>query len=116
MHKLKSLPFTPRLIDDKVLVELKEPPDTTKGGIVIPDNAKDRRAQIAFVHAAGPGRWLVHENGGAVRAPMQVKRGDVVLCGTYAGTAFNVPELDRKDHFRILPEDQILTILDDYEA
>lgn len=116
MPKLKELPFTPRLIDDKVLVQLKEPPKITKGGIVLPDSAKDRRAQIAYVHAAGPGRWLIHENGNAVRAPMTVKRGDVVLCGTYAGTAFNVPELDREDEFRILPEDQILTVLENYEG
>jgi co-chaperonin GroES (HSP10) len=109
--KIKARPT-----ENRVFLALRNPPNRTKGGLILPDAMKDRRAQIADVLEVGPGRWVVHENGQAVRVPMDIKPGDVVICGTYAGAAFDAPELPDKVDFRIVPDDQILMVLEDYKG
>jgi len=86
---------------DRVIVAPMEK-ETMKGGIIIPDTAKEKPQQGKIV-AAGPGN--VADNGDRV-AP-EVKVGDVVLYGKYAGTEVNV---EGKDYL-ILRESDVLAIL-----
>lgn len=64
---------------DRVLVEPKEAETMTAGGLYIPDTAKEKPQQ-GVVIAAGPGK---------ADEPMEVKTGDVVIYGKYAGTEFS---------------------------
>lgn len=86
---------------DRVIVEPMES-ETMKGGIIIPDTAKEKPQQGKIV-AVGPGR--VDDNGQRV-AP-EVKKGDVVLYGKYAGTEVSVEGHD----YLILREGDVLAIL-----
>ena len=93
--------ITMKPLADRVVVEPMEG-ETMKGGIIIPDTAKEKPQQGKVV-AAGPGR--VGDSGERI-AP-EVKKGDVVLYGKYAGTEVTV---DGKDYL-ILRESDILAIL-----
>jgi chaperonin GroES len=86
---------------DRVLVQPMEG-ETIKGGIIIPDTAKEKPQQGKII-AVGPGR--VDDNGQRV-AP-EVKKGDTVLYGKYAGTEVTVGGTD----YLILREGDILAIL-----
>jgi len=86
---------------DRVIVEPMEG-ETMKGGIIIPDTAKEKPQQGKVV-AVGPGR--ADDNGERV-AP-EVKKNDVVLYGKYAGTEVSVEGHD----YLILREGDILAIL-----
>ena len=86
---------------DRVIVAPMEK-ETMQGGIIIPDTAKEKPQQGKIV-AAGPGS--VSDNGERV-AP-EVKKGDIVLYGKYAGTEVNV---DGNDYL-ILRESDVLAIL-----
>ena len=86
---------------DRVIVAPMEK-ETMKGGIIIPDTAKEKPQQGKIV-AVGPG--TVSDTGARV-AP-EVKKGDIVLYGKYAGTEVNV---DNKDYL-ILRESDVLAIL-----
>jgi len=70
---------------DRVLVRPQEREERTKGGIVLPDTAKEK-PQMGKVLAVGPGRLL--ENG--QRVAMDVKEGDTILFSKYAGTELKV--------------------------
>jgi chaperonin GroES len=87
---------------DRLLVKRIEPEETTKGGIVIPDNAKEKQ-QEAEVMAVGSGR--LDESG--KRIPMEVKKGDRILIGKYSGTDVKI---DDEDHI-ILREEDVLAAL-----
>ncbi len=76
-------------MDDRVLVEPLEAEETTPGGIVLPDNAKEKPMRGKVV-ATGPGALL--ENG--KRAEMVVKKGDQVIYGKYSGTEIKVKGTD----------------------
>jgi chaperonin GroES len=76
----KPVPHTP--IGDRILVRPIPVSDKTEGGIIIPENAKEK-PQRGIVVAVGPGRLL---NDGT-RALMQVKVGDVIAFAKYAGSA-----------------------------
>ena len=86
---------------DRVIVQPMEA-ETMKGNIIIPDTAKEKPQQGKIV-AVGPGR--TDDNGNRV-AP-EVKKGDVVLYGKYAGTEVTVGG----DDFLILREGDVLAIL-----
>ncbi len=86
---------------DRVIVEPLEA-ETMKGGIIIPDTAKEKPQQAKVV-AVGPGRTA--EDGSRI-AP-EVKKGDVVLYGKYSGTEVSVDNGD----YLILREGDILAIL-----
>ena len=96
MIKLKPL-------GDRLIVEAIEQEDTTAGGILIPETAKER-PQEGKVLAAGPGRR--DEDGD--RIPMDVQVGDRVLYAKYAGTEIKLE--DKK--VLILKESDILAILE----
>ncbi|MFH5803925.1 co-chaperone GroES [Alienimonas sp. DA493] len=86
-------------LDDRVVIEPVEAEETTAGGIVLPDAAKEK-SQRGKVLAVGPGRLL--DSG--ERSPVGVEVGDEVLFGKYGGTEI---EVDGKD-VKILREADIL--------
>ena len=89
-------------LGDRVLVHPLEEKEVKKGGIIIPDSAKEKPQEGKIV-AVGPGK---HEDGKLV--PMNVKKGDRVLYSKYGGTEIKI---DGKDHL-IMREDDILGVLD----
>ena len=91
-----------RPLNDRVLVLRIEEEQKTSGGIIIPDTAKEK-PQEGKVIAAGPGKF--DDNG--KRMPLDVKEGDRVLFGKYAGNDINI---DGVEHL-IMREDDILAIL-----
>ena len=86
-------------LDDRVVIEPLEAEETTAGGIVLPDAAKEK-SQRGKVLAVGPGKLL--DSG--ERSPVGVAVGDEVLFGKYGGTEI---EVDGKD-VKILREADIL--------
>lgn len=92
--------FTP--LHDRILVRRVEEEGTTRGGIIIPDSAKDK-PQEGEVVSAGKGK--ISEEG-KVR-PLDVKEGDRILFGKYSGTEI---KLDGED-FIIMREEEVLGIL-----
>ena len=89
-------------LGDRILVKRVEPQETKKGGIIIPDSAKEKPMEGKVI-AVGQGK--TDENG--KRIPMEVKAGDRVLIGKYAGTEF---KMDDDEHV-IVREDEVLGIL-----
>lgn len=89
-------------LGDRVLVKRLEAEEKTKGGIVLPDTAKEK-PQKGEVVSVGKGRIL---ESGKVE-PLEVKKGDKVLFGKYAGN-----EITYKDEeYLILKEEDILAII-----
>ena len=93
-----------RPLSDRVLVKPTEEGEQVKGGIIIPDTAKEK-PQEGMVIAVGPGK--VSESGQVIA--MNVKEGDKVLYGKYGGTEVR---LDDTDHL-IMGESDILAIIED---
>lgn len=91
-----------RPLHDRVLVKRVEQEEQVRGGIIIPDTAKEK-PQEAEVVAVGPGK--VMEDGS--RGAMDVKAGDRVLVGKYSGSEI---KLDGQDYV-ILREDEILAVV-----
>ena len=89
-------------LGDRVLIKRVEPEETVKGGIIIPDTAKEKPMEGKVV-AVGEGKT----DDSGKRIKMQVKAGDRVLIGKYAGTEF---KLEEEDHV-IVREDEILGVL-----
>ena len=92
-----------RPLHDRILVKRVKEEETTKGGIIIPDTAKEKPIEAKVV-AVGTGRIL---DSGEVR-PLAVKKGYLVLFGKYGGTEVKI---DGEDHL-ILREDDILGIIE----
>ncbi len=88
-------------LNDYVLVLHVKVEEKTSGGIIIPDTAKEK-PQEGKVVAVGPGR----KNRDGVRIAMEVKTGDTVIFGKYAGTEIKI---DGVDHV-IMKEDEIFCI------
>lgn len=87
---------------DRILVKRLEPSEQKRGGIIIPDTAKEK-PQEGEVVAVGAGK--LDDTG--KRVPLEVKAGDRVLFGKYAGTEINI---DDTEHL-ILREEEVLGIL-----
>ncbi|NIL97452.1 MAG: co-chaperone GroES [Planctomycetales bacterium] len=90
-------------LGDRVVVERAESEDTTAGGIVLPDSAKDKPAR-GVVISVGPGRLL--DDGS--RSEMQVKVGEQVLFSSYAGESFTVGD----EELLLMREDDILAVIE----
>ena len=88
---------------DRVLVKRIEEQEVRRGGIIIPDTAKEKPQQAEII-AAGKGK--VTDEGKTI--PLQVKKGDKVLIGKYSGTEVMV---DGIEHV-ILREEEILAIVE----
>ena len=89
-------------LQDRILIKRVEEEAKTKGGIIIPDTAKEK-PQEGLVVAVGPGK--VTDNG--TRVPCEVKAGDRILFGKYSGTEIKVEGVEHL----ILREDDILAVL-----
>ena len=94
---------TIRPLNDRILVQRIEAEEKTAGGILIPDNAKEKPAE-GRVMAIGSGKLL---ESGARRSP-EVKVGDRVLFGKWSGSEI---KLEGNDHL-LLKEEEILAILE----
>ncbi len=92
-----------RPLGDKVLVERVEAEAKTAGGIVLPDTAKEK-PQRGKVVSVGEGKML--ENG--TRREVQVKKGDLVLFTSYAGTEIKI---DGKEYL-IMDESDIMAVIE----
>jgi chaperonin GroES len=90
-------------IRDRIIIRLLEAETATKSGIIIPDAAVEKPSQGNVV-AAGPGR--ITEDGTLI--PTEVKTGDRVLFGKYAGTPIKVDG----EEYHILKEEDVLAIVE----
>jgi len=91
-----------RPLGEKVLIRRLEAEETTRGGIVLPDSAKEK-PQKGKVLAVGDGKLL--DDG--TRAKFQVKAGDTVLFTSYAGTEIRVDG----EELMLMDESEVLAIL-----
>jgi chaperonin GroES len=91
-----------RPLHDRVLLKRIAEKEVVKGGIIIPDTAKEKPMEGEVI-AVGPGKLM--EDG--KRAPMDVKAGDRVLFGKYAGTEIKIDD----DEMVIMREEEILAVL-----
>jgi chaperonin GroES len=92
-----------RPLHDRVIVQRIKEEETTKGGIIIPDTAKEKPSEGKVI-AVGNGKLL--ENGSL--KPLEVKKGDKVLFGKYAGTEIKI---DGEEHL-IMREDDIIAVVE----
>jgi chaperonin GroES len=88
-------------LGDRILVKRIEEEELRKGGIIIPDTAKEKPIEGEVI-AAGPGRML--DNG--QRQPMEVKTGNKILFGKYSGTEIKIDG----EEYLIMREDDVLGI------
>jgi chaperonin GroES len=92
-----------RPLQDRIIVKRVEEENKTKGGIIIPDTAREKPAEGRII-AVGNGK--VAEDGS--RIPLEVKEGDRVLFGKYSGTEVKV----EGEEYLIMREDDILGIIE----
>jgi chaperonin GroES len=92
-----------RPLHDRVVVRRKEPKEQLRGGIIIPDSAKEK-PQEAEVIAVGEGKY----NDEGKRVKLDVKKGDTVLIGKYSGTDIKIDD----EEYTILREDEVLAIVE----
>ena len=92
-----------RPLHDRILVERIEEEAKTKGGLIIPDTAREKPVEGKVI-AMGAGK--VHEDG--TLRPLDVHQGDRVLFGKYSGTEF---QFAGDDHL-IIREDDVLAVLE----
>jgi chaperonin GroES len=88
-------------LNDRVLVKRIEETQVTKGGIVIPDTAKEKPIEGRVI-AVGPGKM----SDAGKRMPLQVKEGDRILFGKYSGAEIKV----ESEEYLMMREDDILAI------
>jgi chaperonin GroES len=91
-----------RPLQDRIILKRIEETETIKGGIIIPDTAKEKPMEGEVI-SVGPGKIM--EDG--KRSPMDVKAGDRVLFGKYTGTEIKIDD----EEYLIMREDDILAIL-----
>ncbi|TWT40963.1 10 kDa chaperonin [Phycisphaerae bacterium RAS1] len=100
----KSMSIKVRPLDDRVVIQPAEAEERTRGGIVLPDSAREK-PQLGKVIAAGPGK-LIEKSG--QRGEMSLKVGDTVFYGKYSGTEI---EIDGETYV-IIRESDVLAIQD----
>ena len=91
-----------RPLQDRVIIKPLEEEETREGGIIIPDTAKEK-PQKGEIMAVGSGK--VMDDG--KKQPLEVKKGDKVIYGKYAGTEVKIEEKE----YLLMREDDILGIL-----
>lgn len=91
-----------RPLHDRVLVKRSEQQEQVRGGIIIPDTAKEK-PQEAEVMAVGPGK--INDEG--KRTPLEVQVGDRILMGKYSGSEIKIDDVD----YVIVREDEILAVI-----
>ncbi|MBC2694025.1 MAG: co-chaperone GroES [Desulfobacteraceae bacterium] len=92
-----------RPLQDRILVKRVEEESTTKGGIIIPDTAKEKPAE-GEVTSVGIGK--IGEDG--KRIPLEIKKGDKILFSKYGGTEVKI----EGEEYLIMREDDVLGIIE----
>ena len=92
-----------RPLQDRILVQRVKEEEKTKGGIIIPDTAKEKPAEGKVVSA---GKGKLDENG--KRIAVEVKKGDRILFGKYSGTEVKI----EGQEYLIMREEDVLGIID----
>jgi chaperonin GroES len=95
--------MTVRPLHDRILIKRIDEKETVRGGIIIPDTAKEK-SQEAEVIAVGKGKKT--EDGKVI--PLDVKAGDRILFGKYSGTEIKVDDHD----YVIIREDEVLGVVE----
>ena len=95
--------MTVRPLHDRILIKRIEEKETIKGGIIIPDSAKEK-PQEGQVIAVGNGKKT--EEGKVI--PLDVKAGDRILFGKYSGTEIKIDDVE----YLILREEEVLGVLE----
>ena len=90
-------------LHDRIIVKRLEEEEKTKGGIIIPDTAKEKPIEGKVI-AVGDGK--IKEDG--TKIPMDVKKGDRILFAKYAGTEIKI---DGEEHL-MMKEDDVLAIIE----
>lgn len=101
LHKEENMNIRP--LHDRLIVKRFEEEERTRGGIIIPDNAKEKPQQGEVI-AVGAGKVL--EDG--KKAPLEVKKGDRVLFGKYSGTEIKIDGTE----YLMMREEDILGIVE----
>jgi chaperonin GroES len=91
-----------RPLHDRVILKRIEEKESVKGGIIIPDTAKEKPMEGEVI-SVGPGKMM--EDG--KRSPMDLKAGDRVLIGKYAGSEIKIED----EEYVIMREEEILAVL-----
>ncbi len=89
-------------LGDRVLVKPAEAKETKKGGIIIPDTAKEKPMEGEVV-AVGPGK--ISDSG--TRMEMDIKKGDKVLYGKYSGTEVKIDDVE----YLIMSSDDVMAVI-----
>lgn len=92
-----------RPLHDRIVVRRLDAEETSAGGIVLPDTAKEKPIQGEVI-AIGEGK--IHEDGS--RRPVDLKVGDRVLFGKYSGTEVKLEE----DEFLVMREDDVMAVVE----
>ena len=92
-----------RPLQDRILVKRVKEAETTKGGIIIPDSAKEKPAEGKVV-AIGAGK--VGDDGKKI--PLEIKKGDRILFSKYGGTEVSIED----DEHLIMREDDVLGVIE----
>ena len=92
-----------RPLHDRIVAKRRESEEEVRGGIIIPDTAKEK-PQEAEVVAVGPGK----RDDAGNRAPLDVKEGDRILIGKYSGSELKLGDED----LVILREDEVLAVIE----
>jgi chaperonin GroES len=95
-----------RPLADRIVVERLDEPEQKKGGIIIPDTAKEKPQQ-GKVLAVGSGKYDDEGH----RIPMEVKKGDTILFGKYSGNEIRMDDTE----YLIMREDDVLAIVEKKE-
>jgi chaperonin GroES len=99
--------MTVRPLHDRIIIKRVEEKETVKGGIIIPDTAKEK-PQEGEVIAVGKGKKT--EDGKVI--PLDVKAGDRILFGKYSGTEIKIEDVE----YLILREDEVLGVIESAKA
>lgn len=106
-EKERRVDMIVRPLHDRLLIKRIEEKESAKGGIIIPDTAKEKPQEGEIV-AVGGGKKT--EDGKVL--PLDVKKGDRILFGKYSGTEIKL----ENDEYLILREDEVLGVLDTAKA
>lgn len=101
--------MTVRPLHDRILVKRVEEKETVKGGIIIPDSAREKQ-QEGVVVAVGQGK----KSDKGDRIPLDVKVGDRILWSKYSGTDLPI-KIDEEDYL-IVREDEVLGVIETAKA
>ena len=103
LNKEHTMALNVKPIGDRLLVEPAEEKEVKKGGIIIPDTAKEKPMESVVI-ALGTGKT----NDDGKKIPFEVKKGDRILCSKYGGTEI---KLDGKE-YKILNSDDVLAVIE----